>query len=292
VCELSSARKGDEMSNVVTSPSAAISQFGLFAPRQQVFVVERLGSAPDDATALQSSRDALHQPTQSALETRRDEAIASVQRDGPSRARIEVRSLDMGLTPAEVVGTPDVLQRFDENGNGHVDLTEADKATLARQKGGTFAGVGGTTGANEPKKIIVTTTPDGSVQQVGGDSSGSTVEVPKRLYGQGAEIAVGPTVTQGAPAHTTAHGPADPKAPIVQDGTGEVKLYDKVASTDPAQDDPTQDSQPDGALYQKALALAAALGGKKTTTVVEVSAYSQTAAITAKPGKAPKAVTA
>ena len=76
------------MSDVVTSTTAAASQFGLFAPRQQHFVVERIGSAPDDATTLNvNPRNALHTPTQSALETRRDEAIATQAHDGPSRAR-------------------------------------------------------------------------------------------------------------------------------------------------------------------------------------------------------------
>ena len=261
------------MSDVVTSATAAILQFGLFAPRQQVFVVERGGSAPDDATALNlNPRDALHAPTQSALETRRDEAIATQAHDGPSRARVEIRSLDMGLTPAEVVDTPDVLQRFDENGDGRVDLTEADKATLSRQKGTTFAGVGN--GVFEPKKVTVTSS-DGTVQTVtveGGSAPTATVEVPKRLYGQGAEVTVGPAVTQTAPDPTAKPHIADPKAAVVEDGTGDVKLHDKVAQTEQSQGDAFTNDQP--SLFEKARAIAAATsGGKKT---VQVAAYTST----------------
>ena len=278
------------MSDVVTSTTAAASQFGLFAPRQQVFVVERVGSAPDDATALNANpRNALHTPTQGALETRRDEAIASQSHDGPSRARVEIRSLDMGLTPAEVVGTPDVLQRFDENGDGRVDLTEADKATLVRQKGTTFAGVGNPAATTEQKKIIVTTA-DGTAQTVVVDANASTgtVEVPKRLYGQGSEVAVGPAVAQGADPNSKPQV-ADPKAPVVEDGTGEVKLYDKVAQAEQARGDGAANHQ--ASLFEKARAVAAASG--KKTVLVEVAAYTNTATITTAPAAAtPKAVTA
>jgi hypothetical protein len=268
------------MSNVVTSTTAAASQLGLFAPRQQVFVVERVGSAPDDAAILNSGpRSALHTPTQSALETRREEALANQTHDGPSRARVEIRSLDMGLTPAEVVGTPDVLQRFDENGDGRVDLTEADKATLSRQKGTTFAGVGN--GVAEPKKVIITAG-DGTVQTVvvdaGSKVSTATVEVPKRLYGQGAEVSVGPAVAQTAADPNAKVHVADPKLPIVEDGTGEVKLHDKVAQTEQTQGDASANAQP--SLFEKARAIAAAAnGGKKT---VLVAAYTSTAKAPAK----------
>jgi len=283
------------MSDVVTSTTAAVSQFGLFAPRQQVFVVERDGSAPDDATALNlNPRDALHAPTESALETRRDAALESAQRNGPSRARIEIHSLDMGLTPAEVVGTPDVLQRFDANGDGRVDLSEADKAIQARQQGTTYAGVGNPAIAAEPKKITVTT-PDGAVQTVVVDAgkagtSTATVQVPKRLYGQGAEVAVGPAVTQNAADPNAKPHIVDPKTPAVEDGTGEVKLYNKVAQAEQAQAQTDSPPSGEGALFEKARAIAAATNGGKKTVLV---AYTNTAAITTEPAPvAPKAVTA
>ena len=57
--ELSSARKGDEMTEVVTS-SAAVPQLNLLAQRQQVFVVERAGNAPDDVTLSSFVKDGLH----------------------------------------------------------------------------------------------------------------------------------------------------------------------------------------------------------------------------------------
>ena len=60
MCDFSSARKGDEVSEFVTSASA-ISQSNLFAPRQQVFALERTNDAPDDAGA--SDANTLHTNT-------------------------------------------------------------------------------------------------------------------------------------------------------------------------------------------------------------------------------------
>ena len=130
------------MSELVTSASA-ISPLSLFAAKQQVVRVERSGSAPEEVAGSEAARaGGLHGLSVTASR-REDPAPSLAVSEGPSRARVEISSLDLGLTPAEVVGTPDVLQRFDANGDGRVDLLESDKATQSRQKLSTYAAVGG-----------------------------------------------------------------------------------------------------------------------------------------------------
>ena len=51
---------------------------------------------------------------------------------GPSHACVEIRAFDVGRTPAEVVGTVDVVQRFDQNDDGRINLIEANRATRIR----------------------------------------------------------------------------------------------------------------------------------------------------------------
>lgn len=292
------------MSELVTSASA-ISQSNLLAARQQVFVVERTDDASGDAPAVEANAP---RTDATASANRHEDAAPSLAQHGPSRARVEIRSLDLGLTPAEVVGTPDVLQRFDSNGDGRVDLLESDKATLVRQNLFTFAGVGNAAGEieitappvivstddpaaaaavteqtapGEPKKFFVAATPDGrpaahkfaDVREAATGAPTATVAVAKKFYGQGTEAVAG--AAHGAPVRLYDKAAVLRQQAVVQDDGGETRLYDKVARSD-AQN--RQHSGGGATLHERARQIAAAVNGSKKTVLVQVSAYSNAAA--------------
>ena len=71
-----------------------------------------------------------------------DTPKASKLRGSDEAVTIEIRDFDIGRTPAEVVGTADVLARFDDNQNGRVDLLESRRAAKARDSSSTFAARG------------------------------------------------------------------------------------------------------------------------------------------------------
>lgn len=56
--------------------------------------------------------------------------------------RVEVKDFDVGRSAAEVVGTVDVVQRFDNNSDGRIDILESQRATRARDASSTFAARG------------------------------------------------------------------------------------------------------------------------------------------------------
>jgi len=271
------------MTEVVTS-SAAFQQLNLLAQRQQVFVVDRQSvdagviTAETAPTAVETPEEPQQQfkssdDTENPVNRHKDDAAPQARQEpvsGPSRPRIEIKHIDLGLTPSEVVGTPDVLQRFDSNGDGRVDLAEAARAGLAREGVFTFAGVGGAT-ASDPAETPATEIPsadaadvasaveavqslgiDPAAQKLGvsnasvipkkhfvsaaaqGEASG-VADAPKRFYGQGAEVVVGKfAVTETAPRFVE-KGDAKTATVVSEDGTGEIRMYDKVAQTDTEQ---------------------------------------------------------
>lgn len=221
--------------------------------------------------------------------------------------------MDLGLTPAEVVGTPDVLQRFDSNGDGRVDLLESDKATLVRQNLFTFAGVGNAAGESEPpppppspapvivnseggappageeavpgepKKFFVAVTPDGrptaqkfaDTAQAATGGATATVAVAKKFYGQGAEVVAGP-VAGRAPAAPSLHAEAAvlKQTVIREDGSGEKRLYDKVPQSEAQY---RQSGHTGASLHEKARQISAAINGSKKTVLVQVATYANAA---------------
>lgn len=56
--------------------------------------------------------------------------------------RVEIKDFDIGRSAAEVVGTVDVVQRFDNNADGRIDLLESQRATRARDTSSTYAARG------------------------------------------------------------------------------------------------------------------------------------------------------
>lgn len=293
------------MSELVTSASA-ISQSNLFAQRQQVFVVERTDDAAGDAAV--ATNDSPNNTISAASANRHEDAAPSLAQHGPSRARVEIRSLDLGLTPAEVVGTPDVLQRFDSNGDGRVDLLESDKATLVRQNLFTFAGVGNAAGEievtappvivssddaavagavtpeaapGEPKKFFVAATPDGrpaahkfaDLREASAGGTTATIAVGRKFYGQGTEAVAG--AAHAAPVRLYDKAAVLRQQAVAHDDGGETRLYDKVARSD-AQN--RQQSGGGATLHERARQIAAAVNGSKKTVLVQVNAYTAAAA--------------
>ncbi len=311
------------MTEVVTL-STALSQLSLLASRQQVFSVDRLnsvnGANPADAfSSSQAADPAIQKPKAPEGETAgHHESAEQKQADqsaknnsGPSRPRIEIRSLDIGLTPSEVVGTPDVLQRFDVNGDGRVDLLESERASQVREKATTFAGLAGapvhlqnvgpatpapapvpaSTDVPEipgaPKKVFTTAEAAEALapkklyaDTAAQGAAAGGIDVPKKFYGQGAEVIVGQAAiaaTPDAPAKISQKVVIKDQI-VTEDGSGEAKLYDKVPQTDTEQNQGQASTDDGGKLYEKAQQVAAQTS--KKTVVVEVSAYAATAATT------------
>lgn len=114
-------QKGDEITEVVTSLAANV-QLNLLAPRQQAFSVEpkndNAGFTVADVapTAVDTETEQTKFSDNSGNENpvnRHKDDTAQAPRpkpvSGPSRPRIEIKHIDLGLTPSEVVGTPDIL---------------------------------------------------------------------------------------------------------------------------------------------------------------------------------------
>ena len=328
------------MTEVVTS-SAAFQQLNLLAPRQQAFVVERQGvdagfaTADIAPTALDTSSDTFsHSKGSSSDENpvnhHQEQAAPQpeISVSGPSKARVEIKHIDLGLTPSEVVGTPDILQRFDTNGDHRVDLIEAARAGLAREGVFTFAGL--SVGPQLPEPVAPTPAPEPaavgtsaalvaeSVDQklftptdlpgaaptkklyaaaqaaavhvaAEGAPTGSA-DAPKKFYGQGAEVVVGKfAVADTAPRFVDKSAE---KTPVVtEDATGEATAHDKVAQadTDQAQGKAGGDTA-DNPTFEKARQIAAAHA--KKLVLVEVAAYADASAITQAAESQATAVTA
>ncbi len=330
--EIFVGQKGDEMTEVVTS-TAASSQLNLLAHRQQVFVVERDGtdsgfaSADTAPTAVDQFADAFAQShssqndDQNPVNHHQDQAAPAPRAEapvsGPSRARVEIKHIDLGLTPSEVVGTPDILQRFDTNGDGRVDLSEAARAGLAREGVFTFAGLGAATqrpeqpqtpevlatgdaaasaapaltagvapqveaAATGDKKIFTETDLPGAKKfAVAAAAQGTptgVADVPKKFYGQGAEVVVGKFAADNGP-KIADKADEKPKIVTTETDTGETKIHTKVAQTDTDQsnDQNGNSNGGEGATYERAKRVAAAEGRNKKVVLVEVAAYADAA---------------
>lgn len=135
------------MTELVTS-FAAESQLNLLASRQQGFGVS--GTASEAATPVPTAESNALKSALLAADKTQSQSFTpdTAERDGntgansgPSRPRVEIKQFDVGPSPSEVVGTPDVLQRFDANRDGRLDMMEGSRAALVRQNVFTFAGL-------------------------------------------------------------------------------------------------------------------------------------------------------
>ena len=264
------------MTEVVTT-FAASPQLNLLARGQQGFGVSTNISQPAaptaESNALQSVLAAADKAESQSFAAELPARDAGANNgSGPSRARIEIKQFDVGLSASEIVGTQDVLQRFDANGDGRVDTLEADKAALVRQKVFTFAGLAAapTTATTEALNVPIVTEEeapqlaretgaaiaalprfddnglpkkysDSIVQDPGakryfaeaaaaeGTPSG-VADAPKKYYGQGAEVVAGPVANgsnNAVPVKYADRAPVREQA-VSEEGTGEVKYYDRV----------------------------------------------------------------
>jgi hypothetical protein len=316
------------MTEVVTSTAAA-SQLNLLAQRQQVFGVERpvverqsvdagftaadLATAATADTSVDSQQQKFSdkQEDQNPVNRHSEQpAPRAEQVTGPSKPRVEIKHIDLGLTPSEVVGTPDVLQRFDTNGDGRVDLAEAARAGVAREGVFTYAGLAGQTSdaatavagevavetEENPRVGAPTAAPAGTsevvekklyaaadvpaaqsrrhfVQAAAEGGSSGVAEAPKKFSGQGAEVVVGRFAAEPSP-KIADKAVTKQTTTVSEDGSGEEKIYDKVAQAETdtgnaeqqPQHDPTQRQAAQVAAYHAAAAAAAVKAAVKALT--------------------------
>jgi hypothetical protein len=259
------------MTDLVTSKVAQDAQVSLLALRPQVQPQERQQN-PIQIAEASVDADARRAPAAAEESAARSDDPTDAERDlrrqadltGPSRARIEVRNFDVGKTPAEVVGTRDVVLRFDGNDDGRIDLIESQRASRARAETSSYAGlyVRGVdprapfdTPLDAPLDAPVRTAPDGAEQLpadktfgpprtdaeaeakkfsdkalAGQGYSSGEAEVAPKFYGRGAEPVIGQFAAQAPepPQKFSERAAELERGRISEDGSGERKFYDKV----------------------------------------------------------------
>jgi hypothetical protein len=306
------------MTEVVTT-YAASPQLNLLAQRQQVFGVSApTVSQPEaptaESNALQSALAASDKAEDKSFASElpsRDTSSGANTGSGPSRPRVEIKQFDVGLSAAEVVGTQDVLQRFDANGDGRVDTLEADKAALVRQKVFTFAGLAASpqgapqvpagptlsedeapalareTGAaiaalstydetGVPKKFSASIVQDPGAKKFFSEvaeqgAPAGVSDAPKKYYGQGAEVVVAGQANNGTnpPVKYADRAPVKDQS-LSEEGTGEVKYYDRVAQAEGGETGAETGSQTFGKYSEKAEEIAAAYAALQGDAPAEV----------------------
>lgn len=132
---INAAREAQQIALLAQRPEAP--------PREQSQSSIQISEAsvePDTKRAASQAEAGGQGKSDQDLSKRRDRADLGLT--GPSRPRVEIREFDLGRTPAEVVGTTDVVQRFDTNGDGRIDLIESKRANRARNTdNSTFSGL-------------------------------------------------------------------------------------------------------------------------------------------------------
>lgn len=259
------------MTEVVTIKVAQDAQLSLLAQRPQVSRDNQQNQAPTQVAQAEVEPDVRRAPSAAELggdEADQDAAYESSRRDvrteltGPSRARIVLRDFDVGKTPAEVVGTLDVVLRFDSNSDGRIDLIESQRSARARSEGASFRGLAtpapevvpipvptSTPSPNRPREEAPDptaprqsfgTTEDGEVilpkKYVDREEVKAPAEASQKYFGAGAEAAVvaqfaTPAATDAPQKYADRAAQLD-RGTLSEDGSGERKFYDKVAESD------------------------------------------------------------
>ncbi len=308
------------MTEVVTS-YAASSQLNLLAQRQQGFgasapAVTQPAAPTAESNALQNALAASDKADDKSFASElppRDPSSGANNGSGPSRPRVEIKQFDVGLSAAEVVGTQDVLQRFDANGDGRVDTLEADKAALVRQKVFTFAGLAAAphgappipsgpelseeaapalareTGAaiaalstydeaGLPKKFSASIVQDPGAKKFFSEvaeqgAPAGVADAPKKYYGQGAEVVVAGQANNGSnpPVKYADRAPVKDQS-LSEEGTGEVKYYDRVAQAEGGDAGGGAGAETFGKYSEKAEEIAAAYTALQGDAVAEAPA--------------------
>ncbi|MBM3515478.1 MAG: hypothetical protein FJX59_17455 [Alphaproteobacteria bacterium] len=259
------------MTEVVTIKVAQDAQQNLFALRPQVSADNDNNQTQIQISQAEVESDVRRKPTAVELggdNADQDAVYESAKRDsrseltGPSRARIVLRDFDVGKTPAEVVGTRDVVLRFDSNADGRIDLIESQRSARARSDGTSFQGL-----AASPVEAAPLPTPTAEAspnrprdaaplpveprQSFGTDAAGDVItqkkyvqadevqasgEPPQKYFGKGAEAAVvaqfaSPAATDAPQKYSDRAAQLD-RGTLSEEGSGERKFYDKVAESD------------------------------------------------------------
>jgi hypothetical protein len=195
--------------------------------------------------------------------------------------KIEIKDFDIGRRAAEVVGTVDAVQRFDNNSDGRVDLLESQRATRSRDTSFTYAARGQArvdgpsvatqvqdqeiaksvtepvrhTAPQPNQPIAQTPLADGAAngagkifgdaQIVSGGSDGTFsdgVQVPQKFFGEGSEVIVGRFASDADVQQKFSDKVDQADAGrYYENGTGEQKLYDKVSQSEPGRFAPEQE---------------------------------------------------
>lgn len=248
------------MTEVVTNTAATLQQT-LVAERQQRAVsasgtnqeaspqsntpVRPIGAQAADAVARSTRPDqtqadgqrknkqAVEQPIKRQAPDPVDEVRASRSETTPRTDRLEPKDFDVGRRPAEVVGTVDVVQRFDNNADGRVDLLESQRAVRARDGSSTYAARGQ---AHADTPSVAERVQDREIEQAVSSQATSQVQAATNA----APPPTGPTVE--AQAEATGVAPAETQkiygdAQVVsggsaEDGTVPKKLFaaEEIAS--------------------------------------------------------------
>jgi hypothetical protein len=288
------AQKGLEMTELVTIKVAQEAQLSLLAQRPQAQTAERT-QAPIQITGAEVNPDVQRAPNQAeGASTENGGDFASDQNrsnsqaelTGPSRARVQVRDFDVGKTPAEVVGTRDVVARFDTNDDGRIDLVEAQRSARARDDGGasSFRGLATSRAdpapaeapaqiqpkvenkpaqTEEPKQKFGTTENGDVISQkkfTPRTEGGEGAPEPQKFFGKGPEAALGQFAapTEQPQKFSDRAAVVDRGAGETEAASGERKYYDKVSESDAGNtgsEDPQQ--QQSQTYYERARELAA-----------------------------------
>lgn len=222
------------MTEVVTNTAASLQQAFAAERPQKPFAVSgsqadtspnsnpvlkpRGAQAPSAVARAPKSDDAQPQPRRQqpdpsqALKAKTSEQVdpnrPSKSESAPrsDAVKVELKDFDVGRRPAEVVGTLDVVQRFDNNADGRVDLLESQRAARARDSVFTYAARGvaradGPSVAEEVQRqeaeqsVASSTTQSVTPSSNGNNSSeqsGAESAVPKKIFQD-------PQVTTGGP---------------------------------------------------------------------------------------------
>jgi hypothetical protein len=145
---------------VVTIKVAHDAQLSLLAQRPQVSRNDSNTPSPIQVAHAEVEPDVRRapNPAEAGAQDHGDDRGADLSRQdsraelsGPSRARIVLRDFDVGKTPAEVVGTRDVVLRFDSNDDGRIDLIESQRSARARDDGASFRGLAAAASLSTPE---------------------------------------------------------------------------------------------------------------------------------------------
>ena len=264
------------MTELVTIKIAQDAQANLLAQRPQIAREQTQDNTPIQIAHAEVDPDVRRAPKSADVggEANGGEGESAFrQRDsraeltGPSRARIVLRDFDVGKTPAEVVGTRDVVLRFDSNADGRIDIIESQRSARARSDVGatSYRGLAAAAAAAvaafaadaaAEQATVPTTRPapqqTEAPQRFGTSEDGTPIEQKKfsteqdatptaepaqKFFGKGAEVAVAAGGQFAAAADAQPQKYAD-RAPQTDRGTateassGERKYYDKVAEAE------------------------------------------------------------